>query len=92
MLGIGVWEWVMIFLVILVVFGPKSLPKIGQALGKGIREFKDATRGLTQEFDDEPEPRRPLTPQPPVVTSAVTPPPPVEETDTADKNTSVNQG
>ncbi len=55
--NIGIWEWAFIALIVLVIFGPKSLPKIGQALGKGIREFKDATRGITGDLeDDAPKP------------------------------------
>ena len=57
MANFGTFEMVILLVVVLIIFGPKSLPKIGQALGKGIREFKDATRGLTQDTDDEP-PRR----------------------------------
>lgn len=35
----------------LLVFGPKKLPEMGRSLGKGIREFKQATSGLKDEFD-----------------------------------------
>lgn len=52
MWNIGPTELIIILIVILIIFGPKNLPKIGQALGRGIREFKDASRGLTQ-FDDD---------------------------------------
>ncbi len=43
-----------LFVIVLIIFGPKSLPKIGQALGNGIRQFKDAAKGLTDMQDDEP--------------------------------------
>ncbi len=36
-----------ILLIVLIVFGPGRLPDLGRSLGKGIREFKDALRGLT---------------------------------------------
>lgn len=52
----------LIFLVVLIIFGPKSLPKIGQALGKGIRDFKDAAKGLTTETEEEEKEK----PRPPV--------------------------
>jgi len=55
---IGVPEMIILFVIVLIIFGPKSLPKIGQAMGKGIREFKDAARGLT-DLDEDPAPRRP---------------------------------
>jgi sec-independent protein translocase protein TatA len=51
--SIGLWEWVFIFLIVLVIFGPKNLPRVGQAMGKAIREFKDAARGLTKEFEED---------------------------------------
>jgi sec-independent protein translocase protein TatA len=53
MFGMGWPELAIIFVIILVIFGPKSLPKIGQSLGRGIREFKDAAQGLTADLDDD---------------------------------------
>ena len=43
--GLGMGEMILIFLVVLLLFGAKRLPEIGQGLGKGIREFKRATTG-----------------------------------------------
>jgi sec-independent protein translocase protein TatA len=62
MANFGTFEMVILLVVVLIIFGPKSLPKIGQALGKGIREFKDATRGLTSDVEDD-QPRRSAIPQ-----------------------------
>ena len=42
--GIGPGELVLIFLVLLLVFGPR-LPEVGRALGLGIKEFKDGLKG-----------------------------------------------
>lgn len=49
--------------IVLLVFGPKKLPEMGRSLGKGIREFKDASSGLKDEVsrgrrgrDVNPEP------------------------------------
>jgi len=53
MFGLNPWEMGLIFLIILVIFGPKSLPKIGQSIGRGIREFKDAAQGLTSDLQDD---------------------------------------
>jgi len=58
MFGMGWQELAFIFVIVLVIFGPKSLPKIGQALGRGIREFKDAAQGLTADLDDDDKPAR----------------------------------
>lgn len=46
---IGTGELIVIFCVILLLFGGKKLPELAQSLGKGIREFKRATQGLTDE-------------------------------------------
>jgi sec-independent protein translocase protein TatA len=42
---IGIEKLLLIFGIVLVIFGAKRLPEIGQGLGKGIREFKRATTG-----------------------------------------------
>jgi sec-independent protein translocase protein TatA len=49
--GIGIWEILILLLVVLLVFGPKRLPEMGRSLGKGMREFKDSISGKD---DDEP--------------------------------------
>ena len=46
MLGLGTSEIVLILLVILLFFGAKKLPELARGLGKGIREFKDATEDV----------------------------------------------
>lgn len=42
MFGLGIWELLLILLIVLFFFGAKRLPEIGSSLGKGIREFKDS--------------------------------------------------
>lgn len=59
--SLGVPELIIIFLVVLLVFGAKRIPEIARGLGKGIREFKDATTDIKRELNaDEPAtpPRR----------------------------------
>ncbi|MBX7245815.1 MAG: twin-arginine translocase TatA/TatE family subunit [Candidatus Sumerlaeaceae bacterium] len=51
--SMGLGEWVVLFLIVLVLFGPKALPKIGQAIGTGIRELKDAMSGVTREIEND---------------------------------------
>ena len=38
-----------ILLIVLIIFGPGKLPELGRGLGKGIREFKGAIKGVTEE-------------------------------------------
>jgi len=49
----GFQEWFVLFLIVLLIFGPSNLPKIGRALGKGIREFKDAVSGIGETIERE---------------------------------------
>ena len=46
----GMGEMVFIFLIVLLLFGAKSLPEIGSSLGKGIREFKSSVREIEHEM------------------------------------------
>ncbi len=48
--GIGLPEMALIFVLALLVFGPKKLPEIGRTLGKTIRGFQDASKEFEQEF------------------------------------------
>ena len=50
---IGFPEMLMIFVVALLIFGPKRLPELGRSLGKGLAEFKRATSGLKETIDQE---------------------------------------
>ena len=47
----GIWELVIIFLIILVVFGAGKIPKIAKDLGSGIREFKKSISGEGENTD-----------------------------------------
>ncbi|MEE8251779.1 MAG: twin-arginine translocase TatA/TatE family subunit [Gemmatimonadales bacterium] len=49
---IGVWELVILFLIVLLVFGAKRLPEVGSSLGKGIREFKKSIREVKDNLDE----------------------------------------
>ena len=54
MLGnIGIPGIILILVAVLLIFGPSKLPDIGRAFGKGLREFKDATKDITN--DSRPE-------------------------------------
>ncbi|HME05728.1 MAG TPA: twin-arginine translocase TatA/TatE family subunit [Bryobacteraceae bacterium] len=48
---VGVQEMVVIFLVALVLFGPKKLPELGRTIGKAITEFRRAQSELKSTFD-----------------------------------------
>jgi len=53
MFGIGFPELLLILAIALVVIGPKRLPDLARALGRGLAEFKKATDELKQTFQEE---------------------------------------
>lgn len=52
-LNIGTQEMILIVIVILLLFGGKKLPELARGLGRGIREFKDASDGIKREISDQ---------------------------------------
>src|ERR1700689_2462316 len=50
---VGVPEMAVIFIVALVLFGPKKLPELGRTIGKAITEFRRATSDLKSSFERE---------------------------------------
>ena len=51
--GISPISIVIICIVALILFGPKKLPEFGKAMGSTLREFKKATKGLADDFEDD---------------------------------------
>ena len=54
--GMGGSEILVILFVILLFFGGKKLPELARGLGKGIKEFKDASSGASEEKKEEKKP------------------------------------
>jgi sec-independent protein translocase protein TatA len=54
MFNIGMPELFVVFIVALLVFGPKRLPEIGRQMGKAMRYFKQASMDLKDALDQEP--------------------------------------
>lgn len=57
---IGPWEIGLILLIALVFFGPKKLPELGKAIGSSLKEFKKATKEMTDAASGD-EPAQPAT-------------------------------
>jgi len=51
--NVGPLELIVVLIIALIVLGPKKLPEVGRSVGKGMREFKDAITGESEE--EEPE-------------------------------------
>jgi sec-independent protein translocase protein TatA len=51
--SLGMQEILVIFVLALIVFGPRKLPEIGKSLGKGLAEFKKASNELRQSWEEE---------------------------------------
>ena len=50
--GLGGWEILLIMMVLLIFFGAKKIPELARGLGRGIREFKDATSEIKKEIEE----------------------------------------
>lgn len=51
-MGMGMQELLLILLIILIFFGAKKIPELARGLGKGIREFKDASKEIKNEIQE----------------------------------------
>ena len=50
-MNMGAWEWIIIFLVILLLFGAKRIPDLARGLGQGLQEFKKASDDVKKEIE-----------------------------------------
>jgi sec-independent protein translocase protein TatA len=51
--SLGMPELVVIFVIALIIFGPRKLPELGRSLGRSINEFKKASNELRSTLEDE---------------------------------------
>ena len=52
-LGLNGWEWRIILIVVLLLFGGKKIPELMKGIGKGVRSFKDAMKEVKDEIEKE---------------------------------------
>jgi TatA/E family protein of Tat protein translocase len=57
-MGLGFPEILVIVLVILLLFGPKRIPELSRAVGRGLREFRKAMREIESQLDEHTRPVR----------------------------------
>ena len=72
--SLGVPELLLIFVVILIVFGPRRIPEIGRTLGKALGEFRKATDDLKSTIEREVRLEELKSIAPPSLESMITPP------------------
>jgi len=51
--SLGMQEIIIIFILALIIFGPRKLPELGKTIGKGLAEFKKASNELKQTWEEE---------------------------------------
>lgn len=51
--GLGFQEIIVIFVIALLIFGPRKLPELGRSMGKAIQEFKKASNELKRTWEEE---------------------------------------
>lgn len=60
--NIGGGSLLLIFVVILLLFGAKGIPELAKGLGRGLTEFKKATKEIQEEIDSDETERKPAKP------------------------------
>jgi sec-independent protein translocase protein TatA len=77
---LGGWEWIIVLLAVLLLFGAKKIPELARGLGQGIKESKSATREITDEIQNAPTAQTgkspAVTPSQPASTVSQNPNPP----------------
>lgn len=51
--SLGMQELILIFIIALIVFGPRKLPELGRSIGRGIAEFKRASNEIRSAWEEE---------------------------------------
>jgi sec-independent protein translocase protein TatA len=61
---LGIWELLIILVVVLLIFGPRRLPEMAKGIGQSVREFRKGIRDMKDDFeagskDDQPASKKP---------------------------------
>ena len=51
--GLGGWEWIIILVIVIILFGGSKLAGVGAALGQSIREFRENVAGSSKDDEDD---------------------------------------
>jgi len=71
---LGIWELLIILVVVLLIFGPRRLPEMAKGLGQSVREFRKGVRDMKNDFEegDKGEAAQATTPTNPSAANAQT--------------------
>ncbi len=72
---LGIWELLIILVVVLLIFGPRRLPEMAKGLGQSVREFRKGIRDIKNDFEEGEKDEPASTPS-----TATSQPTPVRET------------
>ncbi|OGR53901.1 MAG: hypothetical protein A3I11_07050 [Elusimicrobia bacterium RIFCSPLOWO2_02_FULL_39_32] len=53
--NIGVWDWIIIVGIVLLLFGAKRLPELGRSVGRSLSAFKEGLKDVENEIKKDPE-------------------------------------
>ena len=51
-MNLGIWEILLIALIVLLIFGGKKIPELMQGLGKGVKSFKNGMKGIEEDIEN----------------------------------------
>ena len=58
MLNMGMWDWVIVLFIVLLLFGGKRLPELARGIGKSITALKDGLKGIQDDVSRDIEDKK----------------------------------
>jgi len=55
MFNIRGWEWIILLVIVILIFGPAKIPELARSVGKAVTEFRKGIKGAKEELEDIPK-------------------------------------
>jgi len=55
MFGIRGWEWIILLVIIILIFGPSKIPDLARSVGKAVTEFRKGIKGAKDDIEEIPD-------------------------------------